>query len=77
MAFRQHTHTHSLGDSFAIGKGQLTGGNMYGTQNSMSSAPSTPQTRGASKPTLSQMKSMEQDQHIEDVLQGNATPYGW
>ena len=75
MSFRQHTHTHSLGDSFAIGKGQLTGGNMYAAQPPTTGGETLQRTQ--SKPTLSQKLSMEQDQHTEDVLGGNATPYGW
>jgi hypothetical protein len=73
MAFRQNTHTHTMDNNFAIGKGQLTGGNMYGSQ-APSSVPQSP--RQQSKPTLSQMKGLEGEQHAEEVLGGDASPYG-
>jgi hypothetical protein len=73
MAFRSKTHTHSQEANIAIGRGQLTGPGMYGTNDS---GPDSRLRTPMSKPTLSTQKSMEQEQRFEDVApEGGASPY--
>jgi hypothetical protein len=56
MAFRQHTHTHSMDNNFAIGKGQMTGGDMYANQGSPTISQ---QKSGGQRLTVSQKKEIE------------------
>ena len=66
MVFKQKTlldraHIHSMEDNYSIGQGSAM---------TMGQAP-------YGKPTISQMKSREAEQHTADVLEGDASPTGW
>ncbi len=65
MAFRQKTFSHSHEDNFAIGQGSTMNDGVPALQ------------KPRQKPTLSQLKMSEADQHTADVLEGDASPTGW